>query len=63
MPGIKLYTLKQIAAAYNRPITTTWGRIMNLRLDGSFEKDESEISYTEKEVKQLQSLLKFTLIK
>lgn len=59
----KLYTLKQIAAAYQRPISTTGGHIMRLRADREFEKKSRGAFYTWKEVCELKKLLGFKMSK
>jgi len=58
---MKLYTLKEIASAYDHPLTTTHNHITKLQLQGKFKKNSIERSFTEKELKQLEKLLGFKL--
>ena len=59
----KLYTLKQIASAYEHPITTTRDHIIRLKLKRKFTKKSNDISYSEAEIKQLEKLLEFKMNK
>lgn len=61
--SIKLFTLKQIAAAYQHPLTTTHNHITKLMLLRKFRKSSIQPSFTEKEVKQLEKLLDFKMKK
>jgi hypothetical protein len=56
----KYYTLKEIAAAYGRPISTTCTHIQNLIVRGMFIK-ESQGYYSDKETRLLASLLPFNM--
>lgn len=59
----RLYTLKEIASAYDHPITTTRDHIIKLKLEGTFKKSSREVSYTAEEVAKLEKLLNFKIKK
>jgi hypothetical protein len=57
------YKLIDIAAEYDRPLVTTWRHIQELTRQKKFEKKSPGKQYSKDEVKQLQQLMGFSLVK
>jgi len=53
------YTLNQIAASYNRAVSTTCDHIKQLRQAGKFKKKSPGKQYSERELRQLEKLMDF----
>lgn len=58
----KFYTLLEISAAYNRPPSTTWKHINQLKDENKFEKKSLGSFYNSSELKQLERLLGFKFV-